>query len=245
MDLKELTIMLPVATSNLPLANRCIEHLLKVCDLPIIIIDDYGRDEHYIKNDRIKFIHNTFPTRQPLVKIWNQCIKECPTEYVLLASWRERPLPEHFQIIKKKLNEGFGVVALQSLHFFAFSKHLMTVIGFFDEGFTQGQFEDTDFYNRLRMNDVAVYSSNEVHEEPHQSMWLNGGHINKAYFDTKWIERKPKLVQLKEEVNIEDRKLYQNVYAARVYKSFKDSELSDPNLHGYYFNTFTEIIKQC
>jgi len=102
----DFTIMLPVHKSNLPLANSCIKHLLDNCNHRIIIIDDFGKDGEYISDSRLSFIHNQFPDRQPLVKIWNQCLKQCPTDNVIIASWRQRPAEYHFSLIRDKLKEG-------------------------------------------------------------------------------------------------------------------------------------------
>ena len=236
------TIMLPVA-NNLPLANECINHLLSVTDIPIIVIDDGGVDENYPKSDQLKFIHNTITERPGLAKIWNQCIRECPTEYVIIASWRPRPDACIFDKIKQKLDEGFGLVAMETLHFFAFSKHLTTTMGWFDTGFTKGQFEDTDTFNRLFVNDIALYIADEIREVPHQSMWLDFQN-NKDYFHTKWKEESPNLIQFREEVNIKDREIYKGKYSDRVYKPFSESELKVPGVKNYYTNLFRIPIKR-
>lgn len=244
------TIMLPVHRSNIELANRCLTNLLKTSDLNIILIDDFGIDNDYINNPRIKFIHNSFEHRQPLVKIWNQCIKECPTEYVIIASWRQRPTKEHFITIEEKLLSGYGLVAFDGLHFFAFSKHLTTIIGFFDEGFPAGQYEDTDFWNRLRYNNIAIYTG-EMSEERFvnnkyvESTWLENNFRNKEYYESKWTEDliNNKLILKKEELNISDRKLYINKFSNRVYKTWDESVLTI-NLYNYFNIAFKTVEKQ-
>jgi hypothetical protein len=245
---EKFTIMLPVNRNNLKLANNCINHLLKNCDLNIIVIDDNGFDEDYVIDSRITYLHNNTTERQPLVKIWNQCIKECPTENVIIASWRQRPNNEHFEIIDQKLKEGYGMVTFDELHFFSFSKHLMTVIGFFDEGFTKGQYEDTDWWNRLKTNDIGIYVG-YVPEERYvdntyvQSTWLEGNHLNKMYYTSKWTEDidNKRLVQHNQEINFSDRLLYNNVFENRSYKKWDESVLS-PNLVSY-FNTYNGFLK--
>jgi hypothetical protein len=242
----EFTIMLPVSRTNLGLANRCISHLLNNCDLNIIVIDEHGNDDDYIKSDRVSFIHNSFTSRPPLVKIWNQCIKECPTEYVILASWRQRPTPDHFKIIDEKLKEGYGCVFFDDLHFFSFSKHLTTIIGFFDEGFTMGQFEDTDWYNRLKTSDIGVFCGDISEETGILSTWLGDlGVANRRYYDSKWTEDKSSgsLILKRNEVNYNDRKLYMNVYENRTYKKWNESVLKN-NLITYYsiFNKYKKVF---
>ena len=225
------TIMLPVA-NNLELANDCIKHLLRVSPFNIIVVDDFGKDENYVQNARLQFIHLKPESRYGLSKLWNICIKACPTQRIIMASWRPRPTPEHFEKIHKYLDDNYGMVALETLHFFARDKRLFGEMGMFDEGFLQGQFEDTDFFNRFYMNNIAMYVSNEIPEKPYPTMWSNGS-INKAYFDTKWKEDGNTLIQFKEEVNISDRLLFPN--EPRIeFRSFEDSILMDSNLSNYY-----------
>lgn len=238
------TIMLPVHRGNLSLSNKCIQHLLDNCDLNIIVIDDNGSDEDYINNPRVSFIHNKTTERLPLVKIWNQCIKECPTEYVIIASWRQRPSVDHFKIINDKLSSGFGLVSFDGLHFFSFSKHLTTIIGFFDEGFTRGQYEDSDWWNRLRFNDIGIYVGDIPEERIVNSTWIDPDNINKAYYSSKWTEDvlNKTLIQNKNELNLNDRKIYDSLYEDRIYKKWSESELSE-GLDNYFNNTFINIIK--
>lgn len=240
--------MLPVHRGNLKLANNCIDHLLKNSDLNIIVIDDNGFDEDYIKDDRVSFIHNKTTERQPLVKIWNQCIKDCPTDNVIIASWRQRPTEDHFKLIYEKLNDGFGIVSFDGLHFFGFSKYLTTVIGFFDEGFKKGQFEDTDWWNRLKTNDIAIYvgdvpEERVVDDRYINSMWIEESDVNKMYYVSKWTEDSvnSRLIQHKEEVNFSDRNLYKNTYKNVKYKNWSESVLT-PNLVGY-FKTYNGFLK--
>lgn len=240
--------MLPVHRSNIPLANEALKCLLETSTYNIICIDDFGNDSDYINDERITFIHNTFSERQPLVKIWNQCIKECPTENVIIASWRQRPTPEHFNTIEKMLNDRYAMVTFDGLHFFGFNKHLMNVIGFFDEGFTRGQYEDTDWFNRLRMSNLAFYAG-DMEEQRHingqyvQSTWLQEFEYNKNYYLSKWTESPETntLTQKSQEVNIQDREIYKNIEPIS-YRPFSESILT-PNLDNYYNNLFYNVVK--
>jgi len=237
------TIMLPVHRGNLPLANKCITHLLDNSNLNIVVIDDNGFDDNYVESDRVSFIHNHTTERKPLVKIWNQCIKECPTEYVIIASWRQRPTKEHFDLIFEKLDNGYGLVSFDGLHFFGFSKHLTSVIGFFDEGFTKGQYEDSDWWNRLKTNDICIYVGDVPEERIVNSMWLDGAHINKQYYKSKWTEDNAnnRLVQHKNEVNMSDRGFFESVYEDREYRKWSESTLP-PNLNNY-FTLYNKYLK--
>lgn len=239
--------MIPVHRGNIPLANECLNSLLNNSDLNIICIDDFGNDKDYVQNERIKFIHNSFTERQPLVKIWNQCIKECPTDNVIIASWRQRPTPEHFRLIEEKLTEGYGMVTFDELHFFGFNKHLMTRIGFFDEGFTSGQYEDTDWFNRLKTNNIAIYMG-PMSEQRHingqyvASTWADIAENNRIYYHSKWTEdaNNKTLIQKKDELNYSDRELYKSLPEIN-YKPWTESVLAQ-NLISY-FGIYEHYVK--
>lgn len=244
------TIMLPVHRSNIQLSKNCINNLLQNSDLDIIVIDDNGKDEDYVINERVKYIHNNTEERQPLVKIWNQCIKECPTEYVIIASWRQRPTKEHFSLIFEKINEGFGLVAFDGIHFFCVGKHLLGNVGLFDEGFTRGQFEDSDWFHRMRVNNIGIYTGDMPEErvlngQYVHSMWLQESYLNEKYYKSKWIEDSSSgiLIQMKDELNKKDRELFKNKFKDRKYKEFSESILI-PNLDNFYNNLYKTVIKK-
>lgn len=244
--MSKFTIMLPVSRQNLVLANNCIRHLLQNSPYNIIVLDEYGNDAEYIQDSRVKYIHFT-GERPSLVKLWNRCIENCPTDYVIITSWRQRPNLWHFQTIEEKLDQGFGMVAFDGMHMFAFHKYLTQKVGWFDEGFTTGQLEDTDWWYRLKQNNVGIYVG-DVAEERHvngqyiDSCWLNGS-PNKAYFDTKWKEdpNEGTLTLFHEEKNIQDRSKYS--YEPIEYKTWNESELTEGLTK--HFQIFHTVVNKC
>jgi hypothetical protein len=234
------TILLPIA-NNLTLSNECISHLVNHSPCKIIVLYDFHDESDYIQNEKVKYVKNE--DAKGLVRIWNKCINICPTEYVVLTGWRSRPTEKDFIKMFDKLNEGFGMVALKSLHFFAFSKHLLTKVGFFDTGFTTGQMEDTDFFNRCCLENIGIYVSDEMHEVSYQSTWLANPNPNIIYYKNKWREEPPNLIMLKVEENYNDRDIYSSLYTDRKYKSFGESELFCPSVNNYFKNIFTNYTK--
>lgn len=234
------TILLPIA-NNLILSNQCIQHLIENSPCKVIVFYDYYNEEDYIQHEKVSYVKND--GAKGLVNIWNKCIELCPTEYVVLQGWRSRPTNKDFQKMFDKLNDGFGMVALKALHFFAFSKYLMTKLGFFDTGFTTGQLEDTDFFNRCCLENIGIYVSDDMHEVSYPSTWLANPNPNIIYYKSKWKEEAPNLIMLKTEENYNDRSKYSNVYSDREYKTFDQSELLCPSVNNYFKNIFTNYIK--
>ena len=233
--------MLPVHRGNLTLANNCIRHILDHCEFNIVVIDDFGSDSDYIQNERISFVHNTFENRQPLAAIWNQCIEMCPTDNVIIYSWRQRLTKEQFNSIPDCLSKGFAAVTFDGLHVFGFNKYLISKIGLFDSGFKFGQFEDTDWWYRLKFYNLAICCDDNVPEERIvngsyvNSTWLDPNETNKKYFLTKWKEEPAQntIYLYKLEENYSARKYYEKFKPQTEYLSWDNSILT-PGLSSHF-----------
>jgi hypothetical protein len=234
------TLLLPIA-NNIQLSNQCIRHMIDNSQCNLIVLYDYNNESDYIKHEKVRYVKND--SAKGLVSIWNKCIEICPTEYLILTGWRSRPKSEEFTKLFDKLNDGFGMVALKELHFFGFSKYLLTKIGLFDTGFTTGQLEDTDFLNRCCLEDIGIHISDDMHEVSYMSTWLANPNPNKIYYQKKWKEDSPNLYMLKLEENYNDRSKYFDIYEDRKYKSFNESELICQSVNNYYNKLFTNYTK--
>lgn len=106
-------------------------------------------------------------------KLVNECIVNCPTELVIICSEKARPKPEDVRKMIEFLNQGFGFVALWGLGFFGFTKELIRQIGFFDERYIGGGFEDVDFKRRLKLANIAIVWSFEIKFKNLASSWNN------------------------------------------------------------------------
>lgn len=94
-------------------------------------------------------------------KLINTCIVHAKEEIVIIASDKTRP---NLALIKKMLdmlNEGWGLVGLYRFAFFGFKKDLIRKIGFFDERFISGGYEDADMVRRLSLNNISYFESEE------------------------------------------------------------------------------------
>ena len=117
-------------------------------------------------------------------KLVNTAISNSKEEIVIFCSHRVRPKPEDIDKILKLLNEGYGLVGLYRFAFFGLKKELIRRIGFMDERFIGGEYEDNDFVIRLIEANIAYYENQcvEYHESP--STWDNSK--TPAIFASKW-----------------------------------------------------------
>lgn len=117
-------------------------------------------------------------------KLVNSCIAACPAETVIIMSDKVLPTADNVQKVLKLLDEGFGFVALYRLAFFGFRKELIRRMGFFDERYVGGGYEDDDFYIRLKEANIASYITEEIEYNKRPSSWNYSK--SKIFFREKW-----------------------------------------------------------
>jgi hypothetical protein len=123
-----------------------------------------------------------FPSFSKLV---NTCVESCPTEIVILMSYKVLPTADDVKKMVDLIDEGYGLVAMYRLGFFGFKKELMRRIGVLDEYFIGGGGEDDDFYVRLKESDIGCYITEEVFYTPSATTW--GGYLHgKKQLRQKW-----------------------------------------------------------
>ena len=104
-------------------------------------------------------------------KLINEIIVSVQSDVIIFCSHRVRPTIEDMQFILDKISEGYGLVMLRKLACFGFPYELIKRIGFFDERFVPGGYEDDDFYLRLKEADIAIYDEERVKYFPGTSLW--------------------------------------------------------------------------
>lgn len=230
----DFTIAIP-CRNRIHIANEAIERFLSSCEYPILVIDDVSDtpSAQYVTHERVKIIFND--TKSGYAALVNQCICESKTEYVIIACDKIRVTPADIKRIEDKLNEGFACVCTQFMHIYGFSKDLVAKIGLFDSGFTSACFEDTDWMNRLFVNDLALYFSFETELYQIGSNWSTNT-VNQEYYNTKWIERDNQLIQLHRGMNPDSVKLFRGKYKDRDYLPWSKSELKSEGHSNFYAN---------
>lgn len=116
----------------------------------------------------------------------NRCILSSATEVVIIMNDKVRAVPRDIEKIVRLLNSGYGLVSLYLFGFFGLTKQLIREIGWFDERFKGGGYEDVDFQNRLIEANIATYKSTEVPYIESGSSWASNN--NKEIYEKKWQE---------------------------------------------------------
>lgn len=122
-------------------------------------------------NNRIDRFPKLYPSYSQLI---NHAIATSPTEWVILINDRTYPTVDEIEKMINLLENGFSCVLLYSVGFMGFSKELIRTIGWWDERFTLGGWEDRDWVFRLKMNNLSLYESIESHYDYGWKSPLNG-----------------------------------------------------------------------
>ena len=109
-------------------------------------------------NNRIDRYPHAYPSFSKLV---NDSITSSPTETVVWLNDRVTPTPHDVLHMVELLNDGFAVASKYSAAFMASTKEVYRHIGWWDERYYGGGYEDDDFVLRLRLADLAYYESQE------------------------------------------------------------------------------------
>lgn len=227
------TIAIAVAKCS-DFARTSIQHNLDNSECNLLVIYDENTPEDYVVNDRVKYIKNNAGRNFP--KILNQLIDNIDTEYIIYVNWRLRPSKENHLLAFEKLNEGYGLIDLNSpLLYTAFSKHLITKIGMFDERYVGGHCVDWDMVYNLKFYNIAHYNVNvcaydhslATPNNPTYTTWFANDPVNinnYKEFHKKWQKETDKVLKNLSEVNINAKQKYKNVYEERKYLPSTESE---------------------
>ena len=158
-------------------------------------------------------------------KLINDCILACPTEIVIICNDKARPIPFHEYFTAALVRQGYGFVGLHNFRHFGFHKDLIRRIGFFDERYEGGEYEDFDFLRRIKEANIAVYLSREIPCMELACSWNN----QKSYIfnHQKWKEYGTHTVRI-----LPDEPLKYDIGSSQgtVWKPYRESVLLSPNM---------------
>ncbi len=164
MDRKDFTIVIPSCepTHSDPIYN----HIISL-----------GIDEKMV----LRKDGSNYPSFSKLI---NDSILMTDTEIVIICSDRCKPNYEQIERTLNLLDDGYGFVGLWRFAFFGFKKQLIQQVGFLDENYVGGGYEDSDYMLRLKEADIAHYEKDEIEYRGGGSRWKTHNH---EYHNRKWL----------------------------------------------------------
>lgn len=124
------------------------------------------------------------PNYPSFSKVCNEEICKAENDIVIIASYKARPKCNDVYRLISLLNNGYAFVGLYRFGFFGFRKDLINRIGFFDERFIGGEYEDCDFLRRVIEANLAYYDDESIDFIIKPSTWNN--EYTKEFFLKKW-----------------------------------------------------------
>lgn len=176
----------------------------------------YREVKSLLKNNNLKYFNGDgYPS---FAKLVNDCVSKCETDIIILTSDKMQPNENHIEKILNLLDLGFGFVGLHSFGFFGFRRSLFSDIGPLDERFIGGEFEDVDFFLRLKESNIASYNARELGYVGLKSSWKHNE--SQKWFKEKWKEKEGNYIR-----QIED-EIYPNYIWPEENNKYLDSSYS-------------------
>jgi hypothetical protein len=118
----------------------------------------------------------------------NHSIATSNTEWVILINDRTHPTIDEVEKMIYLLENGYSCVFLYSVGFMGFSKELIRQIGWWDQRFTYGGWEDRDWVFRIKKANLSLYESIESRYDYHWKSPLNvpGAVLSGQFWEKKY-----------------------------------------------------------
>jgi hypothetical protein len=91
----------------------------------------------------------------------NHSVVTSNTEWIILINDRAYPTVDEVEKMIKLLENGYACVFLYNVGFMGFSKELIRQIGWWDQRYINGGWEDVDWVIRIKKFNFALYESQE------------------------------------------------------------------------------------
>jgi hypothetical protein len=122
-------------------------------------LEGLSKDYEIEWNLRIKRYPHAYPSFSQLM---NHAIVTSKHEWMIFINDRTNPTEAEARKMIKHMEEGFACSFMYNVGYMMFSKELIRKIGWWDERFLLGGWEDRDFVYRLSQTDLALYESQEA-----------------------------------------------------------------------------------
>ena len=137
-------------------------------------------------NKRIDRYPYAYPSYSELI---NDSIATSKDEFIIFVNDRCFPTVDEGRKMLNHLQEGYAASFLWNVAYMAFSKELVRKIGWWDQRFTNGGWEDRDWMIRIAEANLKMYESQESH---YTYDWKSPLQVEDAcalstpHFNTKW-----------------------------------------------------------
>lgn len=146
-------------------------------------------------NNRIDRFPYAYPSYSRLI---NHSVATSQTEFIILINDRTFPKLEEAQKIIDLLETGFACVFMYNVGFMGFSKQLIRKIGWWDERYLNGGWEDREWVIKLKKHNLALYESQESDYDytwKSQLQVADGCTLSGPHWNRKWSFQQDNIIQ--------------------------------------------------
>ena len=158
--IKEITISLHCG-SNLDIVKEQMD-----------MLNELNKDYDISWNNRIDRHPEMYSSYSEMI---NHAVATSKTEWIIFINDRVKPTPDEVRKMIKYLENGYAFVMLYNVAFMGFSKELIRKVGWWDERYLLGGWEDRDWVWRMKQNNLCIYES-----------------LESMIIQTKWPVQRPK-----------------------------------------------------
>ncbi len=149
-------------------------------------LEELSNDYNVTWNNRITRFPQAYPSYSELI---NHSIATSKDEFIIFVNDRCFPTAAEARKMLGHLQEGYAASFLWNVAYMAFSKELVRQIGWWDQRFLNGGWEDRDWMIRMAEANLKMYESQESH---YTYEWKSPLQIedrcalSTPHFDSKW-----------------------------------------------------------
>tara|TARA_R110000751_G_scaffold258945_1_gene358307 strand:+ start:114 stop:857 length:744 start_codon:yes stop_codon:yes gene_type:complete len=159
-----------------------------------------GDDYNITWNNRIDRYPHAYPSYSELI---NDTVATSKDEFIVFVNDRCFPTADEGRKMLNHLQEGYAASFLYSVGYMAFSKELVRKIGWWDQRFLNGGWEDRDWIIRLAEANLKIYESQESdysHDWKSPLQVEDYCALSTPHFNNKWgIDSSTIIKRIKEE----------------------------------------------
>jgi len=193
-EAKDFTICIPTR-NRFEYLRSIIDDIKNTISIPTIVIHDNNPCKKSVELTKQEKWITTIDlnTKHTMTKLWNQCIINSSTSYVINMNDDIRLKNNWFEMILKALNKHpeIKLLCLCQFHIYVLHKSLILDIGWFDERFTEMGQDDIDIIFRIAENNLSpAYNINHLKLAEHKfGPRLSGTKENVKFFTRKWATK--------------------------------------------------------
>lgn len=185
------------------------------------LLNDLSYEYHIHWNNRIDRHPQMYSSYSEMI---NHVVATSKTEWIIFINDRVKPTVDEVKKMITLLENGHAFVMFYNVAFMGFSKELVREVGWWDERFLLGGWEDRDWVWRIRQHNFSIYESLESTHDYSWKSHLNklGGLSSGVFWSLKWDTSSRHVVfKNLEEKNYKKWNLYLGAKKPEISKSWK------------------------